>query len=120
MVVAPIIPNLQDMDGKIVTFWFEYTSAAAVNTITLPTYAPQIDLDAGCPIISLASILTEAITDISESKAFTPAKECARAAAPDAAEDEWAIQTANTLKVDTSDKNGIMMITYIAKGGQKA
>ena len=120
MAVSPITPQVDDLKGKVVTVWLNYTSAAAVNTITLSTYYPLIDLNASTPIISLASILTEANTDLSESKAFLPNKECQRAAAPDATDNEWAIQTSSTIKMDTSDKNGIVMLTYIAAGGQMA
>lgn len=117
--VAVIVPQMQDLVGKIVTIWFNHTSGAAVNTLTIPNHLPDFDLKSNCPVISAASILTEAITDISESKVFEPAYNVGRAVAPDATDNEWAVQTAKTIKLDTSDKNGIVMLTYKAAGGRK-
>lgn len=120
MAVTPITPVVDNLRGKVITIWQDYTSGAAVNTITLATYYPYFDLNQATPVISAASILTEANTDLSESKVYDPNKNVGRGVAPDATDNEWAVQTANTIKLDTSDKDGTVMITYIAAGGQKA
>lgn len=116
---SPVTPQIPDYQGKIVTVFVDHTSTGTVNTVSLSTYHPLIDLDKAHPVISMAYIANEAASDVSDSVVYTPANEMARGTAPDSA-GEWAVYSASSVKIYSPDKNGCLMITYYAKGGKVA
>lgn len=114
-----IVPTMQKLAGKIVTIWAKKTTAGAVDTLTIPNHLPDFDLKVANPVISGAVILVSANTDMSDSFAMTPALNVGRANAPDATDEEWAVQTKNTISYDSLNKDAIVMLTYRAAGGRK-
>lgn len=119
MGVTPITPSVSNIDGKSITVAITYTSTnAAVETITLPTHMPKIDLNLAHPVLNIFLLVTEG--DVSSgSIIFDAANEMKRGVAPDSAS-EWTIKTSSTIDVfdDVLDADGIAFVTYIPFGVQ--
>lgn len=118
--VDPIVQEMENWDDQIVTVWIAHVSAGvAEETINLPADAPKFDLEKAHPIISGVFIVNEA-NDASTSKALIPENECARGSTPDTTNGDWAIYDKDTIIVYlTSDLNGVLGLTYFAKGTKK-
>ena len=120
--VAPIVANAANLDGQVVTFTCDVTSLGATTATSgdLPTYAPNIDLRIGHPVISVMFIATEAGCSFNSNEIFLPENEMARATAPDST-GEFSITDQNTIAIYlTPNFNGLLVVTYIAMGGTKA
>jgi len=120
--VAPIVANAHNLDGQVVVFAADYTSAGAttVCTATLPTYAPNIDIRIGHPVLSMMSYGNEAGAAVGDKEIWLPENEVLRGTSGDSV-GEWQISATNTIEIyNTPDKDGFLIITYIAMGGAKA
>lgn len=114
-----IVPQMQKLAGKLVTIWAEKTTGATVDTITIPNHLPDFDLKCNNPVISGAIIMKSAAADLSLSYAMQPNKNVGRGVTPDAADQEWGVQTRNTISYSSSNKDTAVMLTYLAAGGRK-
>lgn len=118
--VDPIVQGMENWDDQIVTIWITHVSAGATEeTINLPADAPKFDLDKPHPIIS--GIYIDIEGDLSStSKALIPENECARGSTPDSTNGDWAIFDKDTIIIYlTSNRNGVLGLTYFAKGTKK-
>ena len=116
--VAPITNNPDDCSGHIITLAINHTSTATTNTIAIPAGLPQIDLSTSHPVLGAAYIATEADADVSDSTAgYVPATEMARGTDPDSA-GEWMVNDVDEVKLETIDKNGIALLTYLCSGSK--
>ena len=113
-----ITVNAPNVDGHVITMFMATTATAdATVTLTLPTYAPWIDLRIGHPVLDVSQLTSTTITN---NGAGNPEDEMERGTAADSAP-EWAVLTKNTAQREkTADEAGLCAITYIAFGGQKA
>ena len=119
---APITPNMPNYDGEPILVWCSYTAGGATTAITfdLPTYAPKIDLRNAHPVLSMMSVSNEAGGAVGDREVWLPQNEMARGTAGDST-GEWMISDADTIGIYlTADKNGIIAVTYIPYGVQKA
>jgi hypothetical protein len=121
---APITPNFEYglIDGQVVTVATPYTAGGATTRITidLSTYQPWIDTRIGHPVLGMLSVSNEAATNVTDREVWLPSKEMERGTNADSA-GEWEVVDYNTVAVYlAADHNGIILITYIAFGGQRA
>lgn len=120
MGASPITPQEPDLDGQVVQTYIALTSTGAttVETINLNTYDHLIDIRVGHPV--LGGMFIEFETDVTGSEIITKSNEMARGTAPDSTA-EWQITDANTITFyKTADKNGGVILSYIAFGVQLA
>jgi len=109
-----IVPNMANVDGKPIIMTADGTGADP-SVITLPTYAPKIDLRIGHPVLSLFAM----DNTVGSVAIYTPALEQARATAPGA--NEWSIYTSSEIQVDNGGGNALkVIISYIPFGTQQA
>jgi hypothetical protein len=115
---APITVNAPNVDGHVVTMFVATTATGDPTvTLTLPTYAPWIDLRIGHPVLDVSQLTSTTITN---SGAGNPEDEMERGVAADSAP-EWAVLTKSTVQREkAADEAGVCAITYWAYGVQKA
>lgn len=124
MAVTPITPQMPDIRGEPITVAVTYTSTNAnVETLTLGTYLPKIDLSRAHPVLNIVVLITE--DDVpSNSYVFEPTFETNRGTTPTAlsAGNGFEIVTDSTIEIwdGALDKDGIALITYIPYGVQNA
>lgn len=124
MAIAPIVPQMPDVRGEPITVAINYTAGTVnVETITLETYLPKIDISRAHPVLNVMYLSTE--TDLpSNSLVFTAADETVRGTTPTGAGAGvgFEVVTASTIEiwVGATDLDGIIFITYIPYGVQNA
>jgi len=110
-----IVPNMANVDGHPIVMAADGT-AAATSVVTLPTYAPKIDLRIGHPVLAIFAYDATAKT----AYAHKPAEEAARGTAAPAA-GEWSIMTSSVINVDNVGVAALkVLISYIGFGTQQA
>ena len=120
MANAPITPERPNLDGHVVQAYIALatTGATTLETVTLNTYDYKIDIRIGHPV--LGGCFIEFQTDVTGSEVLIPANEMARGVAGDSAA-EWSVNDKSSIKFyKTADKHGLIIISYIAYGVQKA
>lgn len=118
MSVVVITPNTPDLKGKVVSIFADFTSGGAsqVDDITLPTYAPKIDLTIENPVLNVVLIDTADVANSINSSLSTQTK---RAEDGDT-DGEWDVSDYETISLyHDADESGHVMVTYIAAGAQQ-
>ena len=115
---APITPNTPNVDGHVITIFVATTATGdATITITLPTYAPNIDIRIGHPVLDVSVLWATTITN---NHAGNPEDETERGTLPDTAP-TFAIMTNRTIGLEkAANEAGGIAVTYWALGGAKA
>lgn len=116
----PVIVNNapEEVTGKVVTIFTDFTSGggAQADDITLPTYAPKIDLTVENPVLNVVTI---GLTDPANSLNSGLALQVTRGTDGDS-DGEWDISDNKTITIyHTADESGLAMVTYIAAGTQQ-
>jgi hypothetical protein len=118
----PIVPQTPNVDGQVITIWTTYTANGAGVRVTtsLPTYAPKIDTRIGHPVLSMIAISNQAGGAVDDREVYTASNEMARGTSADSA-GEWDIVDVDTVgHTVAADFDGVLGITYIAFGAQRA
>lgn len=111
MAITPNIPNVDDMPIAMVADG----TGAVPSVVTLPTYAPKIDLRIGHPVLAVYAM----DNTTHDAAIYTPDLEQARAAVPGAT--EFAIQTNSVIHIGNAAGNALkVIISYIPFGSQQA
>jgi len=109
-----IVPNMANVDGKPILMSADGT-AAAPSIVTLPTYAPLIDLRVGHPVLCVWAM----DNTVGSVAIYPPALEQARTAVPGAT--EFAIQSSTVIHIGNAATNALkVLISYIPFGTQQA
>jgi len=90
-------------------------TGAAPSVVTLPTYAPKIDIRVGHPVLAAYAM----DNTLNTAAIYTPDLEQARAGVPGAT--EFAIQTSSVIHLGNAAGNALkVIISYIGFGTQQA
>lgn len=114
--VATRSPSMKDM-GRMTCAAVAHTSTGAtgVETLTIGSDYPPIDLGIQSPV--LAIILIESETPANDkTEIFLPAGQMARAVAPDSGGEFQISGVREIIIYQTADLNGFALIFYIFKG----
>lgn len=110
-----ITPNMANVDGHPIVMAADGTGAAT-SIVTLPTYAPKIDIRLGHPVLAIFAHDNTAFT----AYAHKPAEEAARGTAVPGA-GEWSIISSSVINVDNVGVATLkVLICYIPFGSQQA
>ncbi len=109
-----ITPNMANVDGKPIIMTADGTGANP-SVITLPQYAPKIDLRIGHPVLAIYAMDNTTGVVIT----FEPVHEQKRATAPGAG--EFSIYTSSEIQATNAVGNALkVIISYIPFGTQQA
>lgn len=109
-----ITPNMANVDGKPIMMVAD-GSGADPSIVTLPTYAPKIDLRIGHPVLTLFAM----DNTVGSVAIYTPDLEQKRVTAPGAG--EFSIYTNSIVRLDNGAGNALkVVISYIPFGSQQA